>query len=133
MDIGDSPDEAAFRAEARAWLGAYAPRRRPDAASGGPAGEADAVRRAKAWQATLFDAVVVGVPDDRWGSRVAAVVQPRPGAEPPTLESLDAHCRRLLAAYKVPRQVHVVDEVVRSPAGKPDYPWAQRIAAGSEN
>jgi acyl-CoA dehydrogenase len=55
VDIGDSPEEAAFRAEARAWLEAHAPRRRPDAASGGPATEADAVRRAKDWQATLFD------------------------------------------------------------------------------
>jgi acyl-CoA synthetase (AMP-forming)/AMP-acid ligase II len=81
--------------------------------------------------AGVFDAVVVGVPDARWGSRVVAVVQARPGAEPPTLDDLDAHCRRLLAGYKVPRAVHVVNEVVRSPAGKPDYRWAADVAGAS--
>ena len=81
--------------------------------------------------AGVFDAVVVGVPDARWGARVVAVVQARPGAEPPTLDDLDAHCRRLLAGYKVPRAVHVVNEVVRSPAGKPDYRWAADVAGAS--
>jgi acyl-CoA synthetase (AMP-forming)/AMP-acid ligase II len=75
----------------------------------------------------VFDALVVGVPDERWGQKVAAVVQPRPGATP-TLDSLDAHCRGHVAGYKVPRQLTLVDEIVRSPAGKPDYPWAKRIA-----
>jgi acyl-CoA synthetase (AMP-forming)/AMP-acid ligase II len=77
----------------------------------------------------VFDAVVVGVPDERWGQRVAAVVQPRPGAAP-TLEALDAHCRGYLAGYKVPKEVHLVAEVVRSPSGKPDYPWASKVALG---
>jgi 3-oxocholest-4-en-26-oate---CoA ligase len=81
--------------------------------------------------ADVFDAVVVGVPDERWGSRVTAVVQPRAGGEPPTLEALDAHCRTLLAGYKVPRQLHLVSEVVRSPAGKPDYRWAAEVATGA--
>ena len=65
MDIGDSPEEAAFRAEARAWLEAYAPRRpddAPDSAPGGvPPDEADAVARAKAWQARLYDAGWAGI------------------------------------------------------------------------
>jgi 3-oxocholest-4-en-26-oate---CoA ligase len=77
----------------------------------------------------VFDAVVVGVPDDRWGERVAAVVQPRPGRRP-SVDELDAHCRTLVAGYKVPREVHLVDAVERSPSGKPDYPWAKRVAAG---
>ncbi|MGH9274518.1 MAG: acyl-CoA synthetase [Acidimicrobiales bacterium] len=77
----------------------------------------------------VFDAIVVGVPDDRWGQRVAAVIQARPGAAP-TLEDLDAHCRGYVAGYKVPRELHLVDEVVRSPSGKPDYPWAGRVARG---
>jgi acyl-CoA synthetase (AMP-forming)/AMP-acid ligase II len=77
----------------------------------------------------VFDAVVVGVPDDRWGQRVAAVVQPRPG-EVPTLDALDAHCRGYVAGYKVPRELHLVDVVVRSPSGKPDYPWAGKVARG---
>ncbi len=76
---------------------------------------------------SVFDAVVVGVPDERWGEHVAAVVQPRAG-EPPTLEDLDAHCRTLVAGYKVPRELHIVDRIERSPSGKPDYPWAKQIA-----
>jgi acyl-CoA synthetase (AMP-forming)/AMP-acid ligase II len=77
----------------------------------------------------VFDAVVVGVPDERWGQRVAAVVQPRSGATP-TLEMLDAHCRSHVAGYKVPKELHLVPEMQRSPSGKPDYPWATRVARG---
>lgn len=77
----------------------------------------------------VFDAIVVGVPDDRWGQRVAAVVQPRDG-DAPTLDDLDAHCRGYLAGYKVPRELHLVGEVQRSPSGKPDYPWAAKVARG---
>jgi acyl-CoA synthetase (AMP-forming)/AMP-acid ligase II len=75
----------------------------------------------------VFDALVVGVADERWGQRVTAVVQPREGFAP-TLEVLDAHCRNHVASYKVPRVLHLVDEIQRSPSGKPDYPWAKRIA-----
>jgi acyl-CoA synthetase (AMP-forming)/AMP-acid ligase II len=78
----------------------------------------------------VYDALVVGVPDDRWGQRVAAVVQPRTGMEP-TLESVQAHCRTKIAGYKVPRELHVVGLVERSPSGKPDYPWAERVATGA--
>ena len=76
-----------------------------------------------------FDAVVIGVPDERWGSRVAAVVQPRPGTQL-TLDALKDHCRRHIAGYKVPRQLTLVDQIERSPAGKPDYRWALRVAQG---
>jgi acyl-CoA synthetase (AMP-forming)/AMP-acid ligase II len=75
----------------------------------------------------VFDVIVVGVADERWGQRVAAVVQPREGRTP-TLDALDAHCRTYVAGYKVPRQLTLVDEIVRSPAGKPDYPWAKGVA-----
>ncbi len=77
----------------------------------------------------VFDAIVVGVPDERWGQRVAAVVQPRDG-QAPTLDDLDAHCRGYVAGYKVPKELHLVPEVVRSPSGKPDYPWAGKVARG---
>ncbi len=86
--------------------------------------EVEAVVRA---HPDVYDAIIVGVPDERWGQRVAAVVQARPGAEV-SLESLDAHCRGSLAGYKVPRQLHLVDAVKRSEAGKPDYRWATAIA-----
>jgi acyl-CoA synthetase (AMP-forming)/AMP-acid ligase II len=80
----------------------------------------------------IFDAVVVGVPDARWGERVTALVQPRSGAAPPSLANLVAHCKTLIASYKVPRALHVVSEMKRSPAGKADYPWAKALAIESE-
>ncbi|MGW0801666.1 acyl-CoA synthetase [Nonomuraea sp. NPDC002799] len=73
----------------------------------------------------VFDAVVTGVPDEHWGSRVAAVVEPRPEV-PVTAAELDAHCRTLLSGYKVPRSYAFVAQMVRSPAGKADYRWARR-------
>jgi acyl-CoA synthetase (AMP-forming)/AMP-acid ligase II len=79
----------------------------------------------------VYDALVVGVPDERWGQRVAAVVQPRAGATP-TLESIQEHCRAKIAGYKVPRELHLVDTVQRSPSGKPDYPWAKKVATLTE-
>ncbi len=74
----------------------------------------------------VFDALVVGLADERWMQRVAAVVEPRPG-KAPTLEELQAHCRTLLAGYKMPRQLLLVEAVSRQPSGKPDYAWARRV------
>jgi acyl-CoA synthetase (AMP-forming)/AMP-acid ligase II len=51
-------------------------------------------------------------------------VQARPGARP-TLSQLDSFVRAEIAGYKVPRSLWLVDEVKRSPAGKPDYRWAK--------
>jgi acyl-CoA synthetase (AMP-forming)/AMP-acid ligase II len=76
----------------------------------------------------VFDAVVVGTPDDRWGERVVAVVQARRGTTP-TLDALQQHARAHLAGYKVPREMVLVEAIERSPSGKPDYRWA-RAAAG---
>jgi acyl-CoA synthetase (AMP-forming)/AMP-acid ligase II len=72
----------------------------------------------------VFDALVVGVPDARYGQCVAAVVQPREGSRP-SLADLDTFVRSEIAGYKVPRSLWLVDEVKRSPAGKPDYRWAK--------
>lgn len=79
----------------------------------------------------VFDCLVVGVPDERWGQRVAAVVQVRDGASL-TLEELDRHARSVIAGYKIPRELHLVPEIRRAPSGKPDYPWAQKVAASGE-
>lgn len=75
----------------------------------------------------VYDALVAGVPDERWGHRVAAVVQPRDGAGPLTLEEVQAHCRTRLAGYKIPRSLVVTDRIQRSPSGKADYRWARSI------
>ena len=76
----------------------------------------------------VYDVLVVGVSDERWGERVTAVVQPTEGAAP-TAEDLESHCRGKLAGYKIPRTVVLVDQVVRSPSGKADYRWAKATAA----
>lgn len=75
----------------------------------------------------VFDVVVVGVPDERWGERVVAVVKAREGQQP-SVEELATHARERIAGYKVPREVHLVDEIVRSPSGKADYRWAKAQA-----
>ena len=75
----------------------------------------------------VWDATVVGAPDERWGQKVVAIVSLRPGATV-DLTSVQDHCRKVIAGYKVPRALHIVDEVVRSPSGKPDYRWASTVA-----
>ncbi len=73
------------------------------------------------------DVVVVGVPDDRYGERVVAVVAPRAGCRVDA-EALRTRCRQWLAGYKVPRHVVVVGAIKRSPSGKADYLWAKALA-----
>jgi acyl-CoA synthetase (AMP-forming)/AMP-acid ligase II len=79
----------------------------------------------------VMDAIVCGAPDERWGQTVAAIVQPRVGHAAPSLESLQEHCRASIAGYKLPRRLHVVDAVERSPSGKPDYQWAAAIVTAT--
>ncbi|MFP3899597.1 MAG: acyl-CoA synthetase [Acidimicrobiia bacterium] len=75
----------------------------------------------------VYDCLVVGVPDERWGSAVTALVQPVAGAHP-ALDDLVAHCKRTMAGYKAPKHLVLVDAVVRSPSGKADYRWAAETA-----
>ena len=70
----------------------------------------------------VFDAVVLGVADERWGERVVAVVQPRGRARRSTTST--DHCRAELADFKVPRQVVLVDAIARLSTGKADIAWA---------
>ncbi|MET9497957.1 acyl-CoA synthetase [Streptomyces sp. NPDC006552] len=79
----------------------------------------------------VYDALVAGVPDPRWGQHVAAVVQLRTGAPALTLDAVQTHCRPRLAGYKIPRQLVVTESVQRSPSGKADYRWARAVAAAS--
>jgi acyl-CoA synthetase (AMP-forming)/AMP-acid ligase II len=78
----------------------------------------------------VFDVLVVGTPDERYGQAVTAVVQPRDGAEP-TLESLNAHLRTLLSGYKLPRSLTLVEEIPRHATGKANYPRARELAAAA--
>ena len=78
----------------------------------------------------VFDALVIGIDDERWGQKVTAVVQPRPGMTV-SLDDLVEHCRTRIAGYKVPRALYLVDEIPRQPSGKPDYPRAKKIVEKS--
>jgi fatty-acyl-CoA synthase len=75
----------------------------------------------------VFDCVVVGVADDRWGEMVVALVAP---ASDSTLaeDDLAAHCRATLAGYKVPKRFVTVGSLLRSPAGKADYKLLRTVA-----
>jgi len=75
----------------------------------------------------VYDAIVVGLPDERFGERVAAVVRLRDGSPVLALETLIAHCRDHIAGYKVPRQLLLVDEIPLTAAGKPDGKAAKAL------
>ncbi len=77
----------------------------------------------------IYDCLVVGVPDERWGRRVSAVVQLREGVTL-DLDELQRHARTVVAGYKIPREMHLVGQIKRAPSGKPDYRWAKRLAEG---
>ena len=66
------------------------------------------------------DAVVVGLPDPRFGERICAVVE-TDGAAQPTLVELSEHVRATLAGYKAPRDLVVVESIGRAPNGNVDY------------
>ncbi len=75
----------------------------------------------------VYDAIVVGLPDERFGERVAAVVRLRDGAGGLGLDDLGHHCRSHVAGYKVPRQLLLVDEIPLTAAGKPDTKAAKAL------
>jgi acyl-CoA synthetase (AMP-forming)/AMP-acid ligase II len=76
----------------------------------------------------VLDAVVVGVPDERFGEAVTAMVEPRAGQSVDEHEVI-AHVREHLAAYKAPRRVLLVDTIGRAANGKVDYGRLKREAA----
>ena len=76
--------------------------------------------------AAVEDALVFGVPDDRFGQRVAGVVSLSPDRSASTEDILaDARCH--LSSYKLPREICVVDQVPRAPNGKANYPTAREL------
>lgn len=66
----------------------------------------------------VADVVVIGLPDEEWGRRVHAVVQPVEPAAPPAFGDLREHCRARLASYKVPKTFELVPTIPRTEAGK---------------
>lgn len=76
----------------------------------------------------VTDCVVVGVPDETWGERVAAVVAVTDPAGV-TEEELRDQVRATLAGYKVPRHIVLVDRLPRTPTGKIEMAWARSVAA----
>ncbi|HSJ91524.1 MAG TPA: acyl-CoA synthetase, partial [Ilumatobacter sp.] len=76
----------------------------------------------------VLDAVVVGVPDEKFGEAVTGVVEPRPGMDIDEADVI-AHVRRTLAAYKSPKRIVVVDTIGRAPNGKVDYKRLRSEAA----
>ena len=87
------------------------------------------VEQAVATLPAVSDVLVVGVPDERFGERVCAVVALAPGAEL-TEDELAAHVGLTLAGYKRPRQVAFVAEIARTATGKADRAWARAVLAG---
>lgn len=80
----------------------------------------------------IYDCLVVATPDERFGSKVTAVVAPKGDAQL-SLSAVQDEARKHIAGYKVPRELHVVAEVPRAPSGKPSYPKALEIALSEHN
>ena len=66
----------------------------------------------------LADVVVIGVPDEEWGRRVHAIIEPRDPANPPSIAELNAHVRERIAAWKAPKTYEFVTQLPRNEAGK---------------
>ncbi len=87
----------------------------------------DEVEAALKGYPAVRDAIVIGIPDERYGEQVVALVQPNQQCVIDA-EALRRYGRDRLTGYKVPRTIVVVYEIMRSPTGKPDYPWARSVA-----
>jgi fatty-acyl-CoA synthase len=85
------------------------------------------VEEALKTHADVRDAVVVGVPDARFGERICAVVETS-GDATPGLPELAEHVRARLASYKAPRELVLVDSIGRAPNGKVDYKAIKDLA-----
>ncbi len=78
--------------------------------------------------AAVADVLVVGLPDERWGQKVVAVIE-LASDQAFDRQEFDRICREKLSGYKVPKAVFIAPQIKRSPAGKADYRWAAGFAA----
>lgn len=98
--------------------------------TGGEKVFAEEVEEAVKRHPAVYDVLVVGTPNERWGQQVTAVVALRAGAGV-TAEELRDTAAATLARYKLPRAVVFVPAVTRAPSGKPDYKWARETAVAA--
>ena len=95
--------------------------------SGGEKIYAEEVEQALKHHPSVYDAIVVGTPSQRWGQQVTAIVQLRQGEE-----ADEADMRRVagehLTGYKLPKVFVYVSAITRAPSGKADYRWAVQTA-----
>ena len=75
----------------------------------------------------IFDCLVVGVKDDRWGQKVVAVIQRRENGEL-SLDDIKDVASKYIASYKMPKEIVFSELIERAPSGKPNYQWAQEFA-----
>jgi acyl-CoA synthetase (AMP-forming)/AMP-acid ligase II len=75
----------------------------------------------------IFDCLVVGVKDERWGQKVVAVIQRREDIEM-SLEEIKEVASKYIASYKMPKAIVFSELIERAPSGKPNYQWAQEYA-----
>jgi acyl-CoA synthetase (AMP-forming)/AMP-acid ligase II len=98
--------------------------------TGGEKVFAEEVEQVIARHPGIEDVYVIGVPDERWGERIAAVVALRPGAAL-TAEDIRALVGAELAHFKKPRDIALLRRLRRSPAGKADLAWARDVINGT--
>lgn len=80
----------------------------------------------------VAEAAVVGLPDERWGEQIAAVIRPAPGADPPSAEDLRDFCRTHMSVHKAPAYWSFVDAMPVTPTGKiQKYVLRDRLSAGT--
>jgi 3-oxocholest-4-en-26-oate---CoA ligase len=95
--------------------------------TGGEKVFAEEVEQALKRHPAVYDAVVAGTPNERWGEQVTAVVALRPGMKVAD-DELREEAANVLARYKLPKAFVFVERVERTPSGKPDYRWAKATA-----